>query len=47
MVKGAYLEAEKYLRRALKLNPRFADARINLGLTLAHLGRLRDAKAHF
>jgi tetratricopeptide (TPR) repeat protein len=35
------------LRRALKLNPRFVDARINLGLILALLNRLRDAKAHF
>jgi tetratricopeptide (TPR) repeat protein len=40
-------EAEKYLRRALKLNPKYADARSKLGLSLAFAGRLREAKAAF
>jgi tetratricopeptide (TPR) repeat protein len=40
-------EAEKYLRRALKLNPKYADARSKLGLSLAFEGRVRDAKAAF
>ena len=35
------------LRRALKLRPTDIDARINLGLTLVFLGRLRDARACF
>jgi tetratricopeptide (TPR) repeat protein len=40
-------EAEKYLRRALQLNPKYADARSKLGLSLAFAGRLREAKAAF
>lgn len=40
-------EAEKYLRLALKLNPKYADARSKLGLSLAVKGRLREAKAAF
>jgi tetratricopeptide (TPR) repeat protein len=40
-------EAEKYLRRALKLNPKYADARSKLGLSLAFAGRLREAKTAF
>jgi tetratricopeptide (TPR) repeat protein len=40
-------EAEKYLRRALKLNPKYADARSKLGLSLAFAGRLREAKGAF
>jgi tetratricopeptide (TPR) repeat protein len=39
--------AEASLRRALKLKPTFTEARINLGLTLTFLGRLRDARASF
>ncbi|HEV7613169.1 MAG TPA: sulfotransferase [Steroidobacteraceae bacterium] len=38
-------EAEKYLRRALKMNPKYADARSKLGLVLIIAGRLREAKA--
>ena len=40
-------EAEKYLRRALKLNPKYADARSKLGLSLALAGRIREAKVAF
>jgi tetratricopeptide (TPR) repeat protein len=40
-------EAEKYLRRALKLNPKYADARSKLGLSLTFAGSLREAKAAF
>ena len=40
-------EAEKYLRQALKLNPKYADARSKLGLSLAFAGRLREAKGAF
>ncbi len=40
-------DAEAFLRRALKLRPTDIDARINLGLTLVFLGRLRDARACF
>jgi tetratricopeptide (TPR) repeat protein len=47
LLKGLYFDAENFLRRALKLNPRFVEARINLGLTLAFTNRVRDAKAHF
>ena len=42
-----YAEAESSLRRALKLNPTHLEARINLGLVLTALNRLRDAKGHF
>jgi tetratricopeptide (TPR) repeat protein len=40
-------EAEKYLRQALKLNPKYVDARSKLGLSLAFEGRLREAKGAF
>jgi len=45
MLQGRYSEAEGFLRHALRLNPRFVDARVNLGLTLAFWNRLRDAKS--
>ena len=47
LMNGQYADAEKALRLALKLKPRFPEARINLGLTLSFLGRLRDARPHF
>jgi len=47
VLQGDPPEAEKYLRRALKLNPKYADARSKLGLSLAFAGRLREAKAAF
>jgi tetratricopeptide (TPR) repeat protein len=47
LVQGDPPEAEKYLRQALKLNPKDADARSKLGLSLAFAGRLREAKAAF
>jgi tetratricopeptide (TPR) repeat protein len=40
-------DSEASLRHALKLRPTNVDARINLGLTLVLLGRLRDARACF
>ena len=39
--------AEASLRQALKLNPKFIDARINLGLSPPFPGRLREARACF
>ncbi len=47
LLQGDPPEAEKYLRRALKLNPKYADARSKLGLSLAFAGRLREAKGAF
>jgi tetratricopeptide (TPR) repeat protein len=47
VLQGDPPEAENYLRRALKLNPKYADARSKLGLSLAFAGRLREAKAAF
>jgi tetratricopeptide (TPR) repeat protein len=45
VLQGNAPEAEKYLRRALKINPKYADARSKLGLILTIAGRLREAKA--
>jgi tetratricopeptide (TPR) repeat protein len=45
VLQGDPPEAEKYLRRALKINPKYADARSKLGMSLAFSGRLREAKA--
>jgi tetratricopeptide (TPR) repeat protein len=45
--KSYLVDSEICLRRALKLKPNDLDARINLGLTLVFLGRLRDARACF
>ncbi|MDI4631624.1 acetylglucosamine transferase [Pelomonas sp. V22] len=38
-----HAEAEKVYRLALSVNPRFAQARLNLGHQLEHLGRPEDA----
>jgi tetratricopeptide (TPR) repeat protein len=45
LLQGNPAEAEQYLRRALKINPKNVDARGKLGLALAFKGRLREAKA--
>ncbi len=42
-----FVESEALLRRALKLNPKYADARASLGETLLLAGRVREAKARF
>jgi tetratricopeptide (TPR) repeat protein len=47
VLQGNPPEAEKYLRRALKINPKYADARSKLGLSLVFAGRLREAKAAY
>jgi len=47
VLQGNPPEAEPYLRRALKINPKYADARSKLGLCLAFAGRLREAKAAY
>jgi tetratricopeptide (TPR) repeat protein len=39
--------AEIYLRRALQINPKYADARSQLGRSLAFAGRAREAKAAY
>ena len=41
---GKLKEAESYFRKAIKLNPNFADAHSNLGSILRALGKLEDAK---
>jgi tetratricopeptide (TPR) repeat protein len=46
-IRNDLIRAEAELRRALKLNPNHAQARINLGMTLVPLGGLRDARACF
>ncbi len=41
---GKTTEAEQSLRKAIELNPSFADAHSNLGLTLKDLGKLKEAE---
>jgi tetratricopeptide (TPR) repeat protein len=47
VLQGDPQEAEEYLRRALRVNPKHAGARTMLGRTLAFTGRLREARAAF
>jgi tetratricopeptide (TPR) repeat protein len=47
LLQGNPAEAEHYLRRALKINPKNVDARIKLGLALSLKGRTREAAAAF
>ncbi len=42
-----YAEAAAYYEEALKLNPDFSDARVNLGNAFAVQGRLREAAEQF
>ncbi|MFZ5621970.1 MAG: tetratricopeptide repeat-containing sulfotransferase family protein [Pseudomonadota bacterium] len=44
---GAAQEAERYLRRALELDPQYGPAWSNLGTLMQHAGRLDDAAACF
>jgi tetratricopeptide (TPR) repeat protein len=44
MARGAYPEALAPLESAVRANPRYALAQYNLGLTLTHLDRLREAE---
>jgi tetratricopeptide (TPR) repeat protein len=47
VLQGDPQEAEEYLRRALRVNPKHAGARTILGRTLAFTGRQHEAKAAF
>jgi Flp pilus assembly protein TadD len=47
LLQGNPAEAEHFLRRALKINPKNVDARGKLGLALALKGRTREATAAF
>jgi tetratricopeptide (TPR) repeat protein len=47
LLQGDPQEAEEYIRRALRVNPKHAGARAMLGRTLAFTGRLHEAKAAF
>ncbi len=47
LVQGNPLEAEEYLRRALKVNPKNIDVRVKLGMTLAYSGREHEARTYF
>lgn len=44
IARGAYSEALAPLESAVRANPRYALAHYNLGLTLTHLDRLREAE---
>jgi tetratricopeptide (TPR) repeat protein len=44
LARGAYAEALAPLESAVRAKPRYALAQYNLGLTLAHLDRLREAE---
>jgi tetratricopeptide (TPR) repeat protein len=45
--RGRYAEAERLYRRAVELEPGYADAHFYLALTLEKLGRSADAKPHW
>lgn len=45
--RGEYAEAERLYRRAVELEPRYADAHFYLALTLEKLGRSAEAKPHW
>jgi tetratricopeptide (TPR) repeat protein len=47
VLQGDPQEAEEYVRRALRANPKHAGARAILGKTLAFTGRVHEAKAAF
>ena len=47
VLQGDPQEAEEYVRRALRINPKHPGARTILGRTLAFTGRLHEAKAAF
>jgi tetratricopeptide (TPR) repeat protein len=47
VLQGDPQEAEEYVRRALRVNPKHAGARTILGRTLAFTGRVHEAKAAF
>ena len=44
---GKYFEAEKHLKRALELEPEYAEAHCNLAIVLQAQARRRDARKHF
>ena len=45
--RGQYAEAERLYRRAVELEPGYADAHFYLALTLEKLGRSAEAKPHW
>jgi len=45
--RAEWVEAEKNLRKAVTANPKLANAWINLGMTLAQLGRYEESLATF
>jgi protein O-GlcNAc transferase len=45
--RGDYATAEQLIGKAVKLNPKYADARCNLGLVLQKLGRYDEALASY
>ena len=47
LLQGDPRKPKNSLRRALKINPKYPDARSMLGLTLAFIGRLHEAKTAF
>ena len=44
---GRLPEAIEHLQQALRLNPDYIEAYINLGLTLVKAGRLQEAIEHY
>ena len=44
---GRYKEAAEQYHKALRLNPKYADAYANLGYALARQGKIEDAISHF
>jgi Flp pilus assembly protein TadD len=44
---GRYQEATEQYHKALRLNPKYADAYANLGYALARQGKIEDAISHF
>ena len=44
---GRYDESEREYRRAIEINPNYADAHNNLGILLAESGRYAEAEKEF
>ena len=43
---GQYLDAEKHLREAIRLNPKYDSAHNNLSIVLVEQGQYQDAERH-
>lgn len=44
---GREEEAIEEFQKALEINPRYLEARLNLAITLRDMGRIAEAREHF